>query len=416
MTKQLFYQTCLILGLIILLNSCSNPPVENVDRILSQAVNSDQREMLLTAPLGMVQVLPVIDENLLFLIGNPGDRNFSEISSFKFSPLSAQFDPLKEKIALEDAGFSFQEIIDLQPGLQSLKLENAMQIDQIALQNVILQRLIVKNESFPNLLFDFAKADNDTTREIYLLSEDSGWLKGYILDRDELNYSRIFFFIRFSHPYSSARVLENGQWSIYLDREFRGSDLKTIFYFSGIDTLMFKIGFSTASLEAAYDASQTIHKWNFKRDQQKARSEWITALGQNPVGITEDAKLDSVYRSRYEILNRIRVVSDIYEESLFHNGQISRSPNFIRYTSGNPASDFAQLSEFAASNPILKEDLVLSLISETIGDAAVETWIESIGRKPEASEILEFLKNPDNAIDALVQQSGTLILNPGYLD
>lgn len=404
-------------GIILLLQACSFHQKENTDYIYNDSESIEKVGLLLSAPMGMAKSAPMKTEAFGLIIGNPEIDSMNGISSFRMYPVKADYDPFVTIVDYSEKGFQFKEANSIEPGFQSFQFEENVQLDQIALNDLLLQRFIFNEQPSARLLFDFAPTQPDSSREVYLISEDGGWIKGYILDKSKEEYSRIFFFIRFSVPFSEVRIHEEGKWFLQLNREFRGNDLKSLFIFpEGVDTLMVKYGFSTASLDAAYDASQSVLKWKFDQEKTKSKALWIGAFGVNPKEKMSDDELSQVYHSRFQYLNKIWLISDRYDEYYFEEGQIKRSPHFSRYTSSNPRTDFYEISRFSSANPTLREDLAISLICELGMENQISEWIDQLGRRPEGSEILDFVKNPAHSLDTSSMDAVVGILNPGYLD
>ncbi|HNW74322.1 MAG TPA: GH92 family glycosyl hydrolase [Bacteroidales bacterium] len=172
----------------------------------------------------------------------------------------------------------------------------------------------------------------DKVLESALKIRGNNELEGYRISQAWAEKQMVYFVIRFSEPFDSFEVSDNGQVSSTRS-EFTGTKIKASFRFTHKKTVVVKVGISAVSADGArQNLDAEISGWDFDLIANKAAFAWNSALEKVKVnGGTHDQQV-TFYTALYHSMTQPNLYCDVDGRYRGRDLQVHENPGFDYYT------------------------------------------------------------------------------------
>lgn len=188
------------------------------------------------------------------------------------------------------------------------------------------------NGKEPGIFLDLKHRDKVLESGLKLVSADE--VEGFRFSQAWAQKQMIFFVIRFSEPWSEAKILEDGK-IVNGGKEVKGTDVRATFSFpeKSDKKIFVKVGISGVSIDGARkNLTEEISGWSFEEILQKAISQWNNELGKIQVeGGTPDQQV--VFSTAlYHTMIQPNTYNDVDRHYRGRDLQVHRADSFDYYT------------------------------------------------------------------------------------
>ena len=162
------------------------------------------------------------------------------------------------------------------------------------------------------------------------------------------NNKRVFFVARFSKPYKSFELLNDGE-KYDGAQTLKGDKILAVFHFDTDkdEAILLKVGISMVNVEGAGNNLKTeLPDWNFKLVRDNARKAWNRELGKIQVEGGTKTEQRIFYTALYHSLIHPNIYMDADKKYRSTNGKVYTATDFDNYT------NFSLWDTFRALHPL----------------------------------------------------------------
>lgn len=234
-----------------------------------------------------------------------------------------------------------------------------------ATTHVGMHRYTYPQGATAGLIVDLAHLlDNETINEVRLQTVNDREIEGMRITTGWVANQPIHFVASFSHPFTSARLSDNGRQLLL---EFAPGDAP----------LVAKVGLSLVSVDNAREnLKHEVPDYDFDAVRGQARQTWEAALGAITVEGGTREELTNFYTALYHSLLAPNVTSDVNGQFLKHDGSVGQLPAGKKHY-----STFSLWDTFRAWHPLmtltdhaLVDDMVHSLLRMYESTGELPIW------------------------------------------
>ena len=160
---------------------------------------------------------------------------------------------------------------------------------------------------------------------------------------------------------------------------FKGKGIKVVFTFDGKEsnTILFKIGLSSGSIEGALADLETVekYKWNFDKVKNDTRTKWNNELSKIKVTSDDENKKTIFYTALYHSYLAPYRFSDVKGEYKGYNNNVEKAVGYNQYTVLSLWDTFRALQPFLLiMKPKLYSDIVNSMLAKYKQTGLLPYW------------------------------------------
>ncbi|RMG35746.1 MAG: glycoside hydrolase family 92 protein, partial [Methanobacteriota archaeon] len=215
-----------------------------------------------------------------------------------------------------------------EPGYYRVLLKD----DHILAELTVTPRCGFHRYTFPSdqsghVILDLEHGIADTPVETYIKIVDSVTVAGYRRSSGWAMNHTIYFYARFSKPFSDWNLAE-GQQEIEEKSEYKGKKSKIVLSFGLTDQipLLIKVGISPVDIEGARkNLEAELPDWDFDRVRRQAKEKWNQILSRIHIKASDPEAKIKFYTSLYHALIHPSLFSDVDGRYVGMDGKIHQS-------------------------------------------------------------------------------------------
>ncbi|MEA3444447.1 MAG: GH92 family glycosyl hydrolase, partial [Bacteroidota bacterium] len=265
------------------------------------------------------------------------------------------------------------------PGYYFIEMDDSTQVHLTCTERVGLHRYYFPKNKTARIYIDLGYSQNwDKTVESYFEIVNQNTLVGYRYSKGWTADQKVFFAIKFSFPFSTFGILENGRESYMLENK-TGVDMIGFaeFYTENTDSLMLKVGLSSASIAGAQENIHTETKgWDFWQRKKEAREKWAKELEKIKIETTNREHAKVFYTALYHSMLAPNLFSDKYGEYYYQDRKVQTAEGFDMYTV------FSLWDTFRAAHPLYTimhpnrvNDMIKSMLAHYDRTGLLPVWV-----------------------------------------
>ena len=243
-----------------------------------------------------------------------------------------------------------------------------------------------------------------------VLSSEFNWVSdtevcGYRESQAWAKDQWVYFDIRFSKSYKSFNIYENnGSTAVenstkpYTSKK-QGTDLKILFDFPQVDTILVKIGISAVSVENAKEnLVHDIPGWDFDGTLKKTQKAWNDYLGKIEVSSKSDTMLTKFYTALYHTAIHPSLYTDVNGQYRGRDNKTHTAKGFDMYTV------FSLWDTYRALHPLL------TIIDTNIDRQFIQTFLKQY----EQGGVLPVWELSANETNCMIGYHSVSVINDAY--
>ncbi|MCF8374378.1 MAG: GH92 family glycosyl hydrolase [Bacteroidales bacterium] len=263
------------------------------------------------------------------------------------------------------------------PGYYFIEMDDSTQVHLTCTERVGLHRYYFPKNQVARVIIDLGYAQNwDSTVETYFEIVNQNTLVGYRYSKGWAEDQKVFFAIKFSYPFGTFGILEKGRESYLLDT-ITGKDMIGYAEFYNTDSLMLKVGLSSASIAGALDNIQSeVKGWDFWALKKRAEAKWAAELGKIKVEAQNEQQATIFYTALYHSMLAPNLFSDLNGQYHYNNGKVHTATGFDMYTV------FSLWDTFRAAHPLFTimhpgrvNDMIKSMLAHYDQTGLLPVWV-----------------------------------------
>ncbi len=266
------------------------------------------------------------------------------------------------------------------PGYYFVELDDSTQVHLSSTERVGLHRYYFskKNKTI-RIYIDLGYSQNwDTTVESFIEVINQNTVVGYRYSKGWAPDQKVFFAIKFSYPMSTFGIMENGRERFMLGNH-TGKDLIGFaeYYTQNTDSLMLKVGLSSASIDGALENIRVETKgWDFWKFKGLAEQKWSQELNKIKIETSNNEHAEVFYTALYHSMLAPTLFSDKFDEYHYKNSTVQTAKGFNMYTV------FSLWDTFRAAHPLFTilhpervNDMIKSMLAHYDQNGRLPVWV-----------------------------------------
>ena len=212
--------------------------------------------------------------------------------------------------------------------------------------------------------------------DTYLKKVSPTLFVGYRFSEGWADHQKVFFALEFEQEPKSYKTFNvNNEHK----NGVQGKGIQGVFTFDGSksNTLIFKLGLSSGSIEGALANLKTVekYKWDFEKVKSDTRSKWNEILSKIKISSDNENQKRIFYTALYHSYLTPNRFSDVKGEYKGFNNNLEKAEGYKQYTVLSLWDTFRALKPFLAiMEPALYSDIVNSMLAKYKQTGVLPYW------------------------------------------